>query len=195
MTQPIPQQATTDGLKALLRDVSVIQASQYFHGAAVSLTSEPEGLRLGQVLSRYLAMVLLSSNELRVIFKVHFNPEQIRAWRREAGAQEEDLGDRQILDFMKELANQMGGRVCRILDAHQISAGMSIPLCTRGIHEIYADYQSKTGAINKFGDFWRLDGPFQSIYCSCHVEVLTRQDLSGIKAEDQEAQEGELDFL
>ena len=96
---------------------------------------------------------------------------------------------------MKELSNQMGGRVCRIFDAHHIAMGMSIPLCTRGIYEIYADYQAKSGAIAKFGDFWRLNGPFEFLYCSCYVELISKEDFSAIKCTDEQAQEGELDFL
>lgn len=188
-------QASVESLRKLLRDASVVQASQYFDGQDVTLISEPPDHQLGQVLARYIAMVLLTCEELRIVFKVHFNPEQIRAYRQTKRAADTDLTDKQLVDFMKELSNQMGGRVCRIFDAHQISMGMSVPLCTRGIYEIYADYQAKTGAITKFGDFWRLEGPFDGIYCSCYVELLSKNDLSGIKAEDEEAQEGELDFL
>lgn len=188
-------QANVDNLQELLRSASVIQASQYFDGQPVTLIPAPSDHQLGQVLARYIAMVLLTCDELRIVFKVHFNPEQIRAYRQGKGAVDADLSDKQLVDFMKELSNQMGGRVCRIFDANQISMGMSVPLCTRGIYEIYADYQTKAGAITKFGDFWRLEGPFDSIYCSCYVELLTKNDLSGIKAEDEAAEEGELDFL
>lgn len=188
-------QANVDNLRELLRNASVIQASQYFNGQDVALIASPTDHKLGQVLTRYIAMVLLTCNELRIVFKVHFNPEQIRAYRQSRGASAEDLTDKQLIDFMKELSNQMGGRVCRIFDAHQIAIGMSVPLCTRGIYEIYADYQAKSGAITKFGDFWRLDGPFETIYCSCFVEIMGKDDFSNIKAADEVAEEGELDFL
>lgn len=188
-------QASTDSLRTLLRDASVVQASQYFNGEEITLITSPPEHQLGQVLKRYIVMVLLTSAELRVLFKVHFNPDQMRAYRLAKGCSEEDLTDKQLIDFMKELSNQMGGRVCRIFDAHHISMGMSIPLCTRGIYEIYADYKSKTGAIIKFGDFWRLDGNFDSIYCSCYVELISKEDFSNIKCTDEQSQEGELDFL
>jgi len=188
-------QASSDSLRTLLRDASVVQASQYFNGEEITLIASPPDHQLGQVLKRYIVMVLLSSPELRVVFKVHFNPEQVRAYRLAKGCNPQDLSDKQLVDFMKELSNQMGGRVCRIFDAHQIAMGMSIPLCTRGIYEIYADYKPKTGAITKFGDFWRLDGSFDSIYCSCYVELMSKEDFSHIKCADEQSQEGELDFL
>lgn len=187
--------ANVDNLRELLRNASVIQASQYFNGQDVEVIPSPPDHKLGQVLSRYIAMVLLTSNELRIVFKVHFNPEQIRAYRQSRGASADDLSDKQLIDFMKELSNQMGGRVCRIFDAHQIAIGMSVPLCTRGIYEIYADYQPKSGAITKFGDFWQLNGPFDTIYCSCFVELMSKDDFSTVKAADEVAEEGELDFL
>lgn len=188
-------QASTDNLRVLLRDASVVQASQYFNGEEITLIAAPENHKLGQVLKRYIVMVLLTSAELRVVLKVHFNPEQIRAYRLSKGCSEQNLVDKQLIDFMKEFSNQMGGRVCRIFDAHHIAMGMSVPLCTRGINEIYADYKSTQGALAKFGDFWQLDGPFGSVYCSCYVELTSTQDLSHIKPSDEPSQEGELDFL
>ena len=195
MDMDINQNPSVSSMQELLRNVSLVQAQQYFDGATVTLDAQPKDLRLGQVLTRYIAMVLLTSAELRIVFKVHFNPEQIRAYQLSKGIVADELGDRQLVDFMKELSNQMGGRVCRVFDAHQIAMGMSIPLCTRGIYEIYADYKSKAGAITKFGDFWRLEGPFSSIYCSCYVELISKDDFSAIKYTDEQSQEGELDFL
>jgi hypothetical protein len=195
MDMDTSQNPSVSSMRELLRSVSLVQAQQYFDGEAVTMDAQPKDLRLGQVLTRYIAMVLLTSAELRIVFKVHFNPEQIRAYQQSKGVSDEDLTDKQLVDFMKELSNQMGGRVCRVFDAHQIAMGMSIPLCTRGIYEIYADYKAKTGAITKFGDFWRLDGPFSSIYCSCFVELISKDDFSAIKYTDEQSQEGELDFL
>jgi hypothetical protein len=195
MDMDTSQNPSVSSMRELLRSVSLVQAQQYFDGEAVTMDAQPQNLRLGQVLTRYIAMVLLTSAELRIVFKVHFNPEQIRAYQLSKGVADEDLSDKQLVDFMKELSNQMGGRVCRVFDAHQIAMGMSIPLCTRGIYEIYADYKAKTGAITKFGDFWRLDGSFSSIYCSCFVELISKDDFSAIKYTDEQSQEGELDFL
>lgn len=188
-------QASIDSLSELLRDASLVQACQYFDGDAIELIAHPQDHKLGQVLTRYISMVLLTSEELRIVLKVHFNPEQVRSYRLAKGRSKEALSDRQLVDYMKEFSNQIGGRVCRIFDAHQISMGMSVPLCTRGIYEIYADYRPRTGAITKFGDFWRLDGAFKSIYCSCYVELMGNDDFSAIKSTDEQSQEGELDFL
>lgn len=149
-----------ENLLDLLRKVSVVQANQYFNRDDVELIQSPENHVLGQVLKRYIVMILLTGSEIRMIFKVHFNPEQMRAYRQSSGGKPEDLTDKHLLDYMKELSNQIGGRACRIFQSHGISLGMSIPLCTRGIYEIYADYQEKSGVINKFGDFWCLNGPF-----------------------------------
>lgn len=189
------QQASNNSLRALLREASAVQARQYFDDSPVALIASPPEHRLGQVLTRYIATVLLTCDELRIVLKVHFNPEQIRTYRESKGYSGNDLSDKQLIDFMKELSNQMGGRVCRIFDAHHIAMGMSIPLCTRGIYEIYADYQTKSGAITKFGDFWRLDGPFAFLYCSCYVEVTSSADFTAIQYTDEQSQEGELDFL
>jgi hypothetical protein len=188
-------QPSMDNLRQLLRDVSVIQVQQYLNGQDVYLDEPPGERKLGQVLTRYIAMVLLTCDELRIVFKLHFDPEQVQSYLKTKKGDQDVLTDVQIIDFMKELSNQMGGRVCRVFDAHQKLMGMSIPMCTRGIYEIYADYRTKVGAVAKFGDFWRLSGPLQSLYCSCYVELLSKEDFSDVKALDEVAEEGELDFL
>lgn len=194
MDTDAPSPTSNSALRSLLREASSIQASQYFDGNAVTLC-EPQDLRLGQVLKRYMAMVILNGADLRIVIKVHFDLEPIRAYRHARQAPESDLADKKIIDFMKELSNQIGGRVCRAFDTHGTPVGMSVPLCTRGIYEIYADYAPKTGVVEKFGDFWRIDGAFGSIYCSCYVELLAKRDYSGISCSSGDAQEGELDFL
>ena len=186
--------ASTGPLRSLLRGASQIQAAQYFDGTEVKL-SEPQDLHLGQVLKRYMTMVILNGADLRIVIKVHFDLEQIRGYRQLRKVAENDLADKKLIDFMKELSNQIGGRVCRAFDTHGTPVGMSVPLCTRGIYEIYADYAPKAGAVDKFGDFWRLDGAFESIYCSCYVELLAKRDYSGVTCSNDDGQEGELDFL
>lgn len=186
---------SADGLRELLRDASVVQANQYFNGDEVKLIPTPSKHHLGQVLKTHIVMVLMTCAEMRIVLKVHFNYEQMRAYRRAKGLANESLTEKQLVDFMKELCNQMAGRVCRIFEVHQISMGMSIPLCTRGIYEIYADYRPKAGATIKFGDFWCLNGPFEYLYCSSYVELMSKNDYSGIKLTDEQSQEGELDFL
>lgn len=189
------EQASIGGLSELLREASVLQASQYFDGHAVELVACPENLKLGQVLMRYLSIVLLTSSKMRIVLKVHFNPDHVRRYRVAQGGSSDDVTDTQLVDYMKEFCNQVGGRVCRIFETNQIPMGMSVPLCYRGIYEIYADYTRKSGTVTKFGDFWRLDGPFNSIYCSCYVELMSKHDFSGIQSTDGQSQEGELDFL
>lgn len=188
-------QASIDNLCQLLREASVLQTSQYFDGTPVHIAPAPAERQLGQVLTRYITMVMVTCDDLRIVFKVHFNPEPIRVHRAAQGKKSDALSDKQLIDYMKELINQIGGRVCRVFDAHQIGMGMSIPLCTRGIYEIYADYSTRSGAITKFGDFWRLEGAFGHIYCSCYLELSADADFSQIRLEDEQVEEGELDFL
>jgi hypothetical protein len=194
-TETSQNEATVASLRQLLRDVSVAQASQYFDGEPVRLISAPEKYQLGQVLKTHIVMVLLTCAELRIAFKVHFNYAQVRSYRRAHGHSDEKMSDKQIVDFMKELCNRMGGQVCRVFDARNMGMGMSVPLATRGIYEIYADYQSKEGASTRFGDFWSLDGSFEDLYCSCYVELMMKTDFSNIKSTDEQVCEGELDFL
>lgn len=184
-----------ENLLDLLRKVSIAQTNQYFNCADVELVPSPANHALGQVLKRYIVMILLTGSDVRMVFKVHFNPEQIRAYCQSTGGKTENLTDKHLVDYMKELCNQIGGRASRLFQSQGISIGMSIPLCTRGIYEIYADYQEKSGVVNKFGGFWRLNGPFGFLYCSCYVELLAAEPLKNIHYVDEHSDEGELDFL
>ncbi|MBI5254890.1 MAG: hypothetical protein HY855_00210 [Burkholderiales bacterium] len=182
-------------LRSLLREASLIQARQYFGDDGVATADPAPQCRLGQVLERYMAIVILNGEDLRIVFKLHFDPERVAAYRRAMRCRESELAHPQIVDYMKELSNQMGGRVCRILGAQAVAMGMSVPLCTRGIYELYADYDAKIGAIVKFGDLWRLQGAFGELYCSCYIEMPGDADLRHLVCLDEQADEGELDFL
>lgn len=190
-----PSQSTIESLRKLVRDVSVVQASQYFGDDSVVLDERELELKPGQVVARHTSMVLITSNDLRVVFKVHFNIDAIRASRKQVGKPWDPHDNAAVIDFMKELTNQMGGRLCRILGTHHLSVGMSVPLCTRGTHEIHAEYDNKFGPITRISDLWRLKGPFGHLFCSCFIEMPLSLDLSDIRIEDEEVEEGELDFL
>ena len=156
-----------NSLLDVLRKVSLAQSHQYFECEDVALVAAPPNHALGQVLKRFIVTVLLTGSDIRMTFKVHFNPEQVRAFRLARGGKAQDFTDKHLLDFMKELGNQIGGRASRVFQNNAIALGMSIPLCIRGIYEIYADYQEKNGVVVKFGDFWGLSGPFGMLYFSC----------------------------
>ncbi|MES2207091.1 MAG: hypothetical protein V4525_09895 [Pseudomonadota bacterium] len=189
------QQVHKDNLSVLLREASVAQACQYFGCDKVRLISHPTTHSLGQVVKTHIVISLLSCSELRIVIKVHFNPGQLRRYRQAKESDDIAITDRQLIDYIKEFCNQLGGKICRAFDAHQIFMGMSIPLCTRGIYEIYADYSPKDSYMTKFGVFWGLEGPFETLYCSCYVETLSQTCLSNIQYIGEESQEGELDFL
>jgi len=190
-----PSQSTIESLRKLVRDVSVVQARQYFGDEGVNLDDRELELKPGQVVARHMSMVLITSNDLRIVFKVHFNTEAIRASRRQVGRPWDPNDHAAVIDFMKELTNQMGGRLCRVLGTHHLTVGMSVPLCTRGTQEIHAEYDNKIGPITRISDLWRLQGPFRHLFCSCFIELPHSLDLSDIRIEDEEAEEGELDFL
>ncbi len=188
-------QSFKNSLVDVLQKVSLAQAHQYFESEDVALVVSPPNHTLGQVLKRFIVMVLLTGSDIRMALKVHFNPEQVRVYRLALGSKAQDLTDKHVLDFMKELGNQIGGRASRVFQNNAIALGMSVPLCTRGIYEIYADYQEKNGPVVKFGDFWGLSGPFGMLYCSCYVELMAADQFKVLEYIDEQSEEGELDFL
>lgn len=195
MSNALEVQSEREGILEVIKKVTHAQTSQYFGGEDVELVPAPPEHTLGQVLKRYIVMLLLTGSDIRMTFKVHFNPEQVRSYRVLQGAKPEDLVDKQVIDFMKELCNQIGGRASRVFQSHAIALGMSIPLYSRGIYEIYADYQEKNGLVTKFGDFWGLKGSFGLLYFSCYIEWMDATPFTNLRYTDEHSDEGELDFL
>lgn len=191
-----PDQQAIAHIGAVLREACRLQAIQYFGDDSIAVAPPEDGLRLGQVLRRYMALITLNSNDLRLVLKVHFDLDQMRSCRQARVTSSGELDAEQVIDFMKELSNQSGGRVCRAFDAQKIHMGMSVPLCTRGIYEIYSDYMPATGAMIKGGDLWRLTGGFGTVYWSCYSEIFTNVDISGVTCStDGDDSLGELEFL
>ncbi len=187
-------------LGEILRTASVSQVSQFARCDKVDLVDITREYTVGQVLSNYMILVAISGSPLQMLFKIHYNEDDICALlRSKASNQDAAVPAQKIIDFMKELGNQVSGHVCRVFASHEIMLGISIPLSVRGYNEIYSEYSEKKAPLLKFGDYWALDTSFGTLYCTSYIEVMDNNIIpliNGITFDTQEDEDDdEIDFL
>lgn len=122
-----------NGLSDILND----QLKGYFSNSNLStkVNKNPDDVFYYQ----WMSLILIANPNFRIILKTHFNNSSVRALANEA-LQFAEIGPTQPLsDYMKELANLLGGAIKRSLEGSSINCGLSLPLVTYGFDEVFAE--------------------------------------------------------
>ncbi len=152
----------------------------------------------GTILGNWMALILVSGDALRITFKLHFSHAAIRkiAYPIYGKSSAEELSKQQIFDFVKELCNLSAGYLVQIFEDNHLHIGISLPLCTRGFYELYADYSPSSYPIIKYSHIWSMDYDAIQILGSAIIEILDISALEHIlEYEFLEADDDEMDFL
>lgn len=191
-------------LKARLRDV-IRQASASrlkIHAEAphVDVLEPDPGFRPGRILASHMVFILIAGDPLRAVFKVHFDAAKSRrlAHRVFGGDSPEAITEGQVIDYFKEYGNLVAGNVVALMQEARVDLGISLPLCTRGFYEVFADYSEANQAAAGGTDFWRLEAGDHQIGCSSAFEILDSAGLGGLAELDIATvadEGGEMDFL
>lgn len=184
----------------VFKQATLLQMRQFTGCSPLDIADMQPGYQLGQVLARRITLIVISAPEITVIFKIHFNTEQAQYLRR---LKFPDAGDEaamavQNADYMKELTNQMCGRICRVFQQSQLALGMSIPLAMHGFYELYTDYTPSDSLLKKFGHAWQLQGDFGVITCTAQIDVVDANAVVNLQLEEEQTaadDEGEVEFL
>jgi hypothetical protein len=184
----------------IFRNASLIQTRQFSGCEALELVKMDDNFQLGQVLARQMILIVISGAELRVLFKIHFNTSESDRLRRikfRTPITDERIAAAKTLDYMKELTNQVCGRICRIFQRNDLALGMCIPLSMHGFYELYTDYTLDDGKLKKFGDAWKINGDFGSLMCTAYVEIMEPTAVTNLQYVDEEVSndDDELEFL
>ena len=189
-------------LQSVVRTTVCRQVAQ-FSGCELPLVEElcrVEGFEQyapGDVLASEMVLVAISGPELQLMLKIHFHHNQAQARLRPTTDTPNPLTAKDM-DYMKELCNQVGGALCRLFSTHDVATGLSVPLCTRGYYEIYADYRERAQPLVKLADAWSLQGEFGNLYVSCYYEINDNRVLPALEALSMDAvdsDDDEIDFL
>ncbi|ARU57882.1 hypothetical protein OLMES_3862 [Oleiphilus messinensis] len=165
------------------------------------IVDDDRGFVPGQVLGNQMALILVSGDAIRITLKLHFSLSEIKPliYAIYGLDSPNDVRDEQAIDFGKELCNLIAGYVVQMLEENGLPVGISLPLCTRGFYEIFADYRPLQKPIIKYCDLWRLQYGETSIYGTAMVEVLNPALLEPLLSyetgSDDSDDSGEFDFL
>ncbi|MES2824482.1 MAG: hypothetical protein V4732_12825 [Pseudomonadota bacterium] len=184
----------------IFRNASLIQTRQFSGCEALELVELDDSFQLGQVLARQMILIVISGAELRILFKIHFNSsasDRLRRVKFRTPITDERIAAAKTLDYMKELTNQVCGRICRIFQRNELVLGMCIPLSMHGFYELYTDYALDDGKLKKFGDAWKINGDFGSLVCTAYVEIMEPTAVTNLQYVDEEVSndDDELEFL
>lgn len=194
-------QMLKEKLSELIRHASVSRFKIHTACNDVELNELGDGFNPGRILANNMVFALISGDMLRVTFKVHFDIEVAKslAFRVFGGESAADISRKQATDYFKEYGNLVAGCIVTLFEPMKIGLGMSLPLSTRGFYEVFSDYTEKETPTITFCDFWQLQVPGSTVYCSAAIEILDISGLTPLLAfeiiEDEANDDAEMDFL
>lgn len=155
----------------------------------------------GQVLGNWMSIILVTGEAVRITIKLHFSNEQAKAISHNVYgvSSANEVSDIKATDFVKELCNLTAGYLVQIFEEMSIPLGISLPLCTRGFYEVFADYSPTTSPLIRYSDLWRLEHQDQHINGSVMIEITNASALAALAdfelSQDDSDDDSEFDFL
>ena len=163
-------------------------------GNAVILAEDASPER-GPIHGYWLSLILVASPALRVTCKTFFNSGVSRALMVKAlGRPLESITLPLVGDFMREFSNVAGGAMKRSFEGLGMSAGLSLPLVTRGFDVVF---DKPPAGKSFFIDTFNLKTPEGlGFTCALDIEVLDVKDFSQISwTTEVKDESGEMEFL
>lgn len=152
----------------MMRDLSRSRFMSYLRIPELVITREKSDAFAVQ--NHSLAMVLIASSGLRVMFKTHFNAHAMSFSASQVFKKPpEQLNDSQVADFVKEFCNLVAGAIKQELELHTLQTGISLPLVTRGFDELFF---TPADGVRVFTDLWALNAHKARVNCATHIEIL-----------------------
>lgn len=190
-----------DKIKELVRTASLSCIEDQSQQQGFVLEEVGDNTQAGQVLGNMMSIILITGDALRITLKLHFSMQNARqlsysVYRRGSAAEVEDG---KAIDFVKELSNLIAGQLVRSFESVKIPMGISLPLCTRGFYEVFADYSPTETPLIRFSDVWRLSLGDACISGSVMYEISNIDMLSPVadiqNEEEPEDDDAGFDFL
>lgn len=145
----------------------------------------------------WMSLVLLSSGQFRIIFKIFFDIESVQKEVTAMGLDHiaEDERTRIVKDLMKEFCNLTAGLLKSTFNKLDIPSGTSLPLTMMGFDDFFFPFPD---GKNSYEKTWCLKGLDSRFFCSCYIVALDLKNADRIKdfnLDEVQIVEGDMDLL
>lgn len=165
------QQSNTamESLITNIKDSSALRFRQHAANTSVSLTEHNGPIPL--MISNWMGIILVAGPGIKVIFKTHFNSKDTLAMAKNAfiALDQMEASTAEIIDFIREYCNLVGGAIKFTLNNIDIDAGVSLPMTTGGFDEVFAESKKSQ---NSFSSIWHLSFGAFKITCTLEIECM-----------------------
>lgn len=175
-------------VKDIVRDISVSRLGQY---TKLDTRLEEVKGRSFPVLGHWMALNLCSGQDVKIIFKVHFDTNIARQLCQKAFDEEwQKISLDYAHDFMKEYCNLVSGKLKQVFNSRKIQIGIGLPFVTRGFDDVF--FEAINGSRSQ-KYMWKISTASGVLHCSVDIEIHNDVDLDNIEIDD--SQEGEVEFI
>jgi hypothetical protein len=145
----------------------------------------------------WVSLILLSSDQLRIFFKIFFDVQTIQTILEEKKISifNEVEKENMLKDFMREYCNLVGGYINATLEKLELQMTMSLPLALKGFDDFFFPFADSKNSFEKQWSLKCLDNQF---FCTCLVEIFDAKSLENFRnfvPEPLDLKEGDVDFL
>ncbi len=149
-----------------------------------------ENAQFRKVKDHWMAQTLISGPQLRAIFCVYFNAQNLKRWSTKVFERDwHEISLPEIHDLSKEYCNLVAGHLKAMLDHNKIRVGVSLPFLSRGFDRIFSAPESATSTLV---DEWKISAGDDQICCSTHIEVFKE---FRFEAKNDSNDSGDVQFL
>ncbi|MBK7963003.1 MAG: hypothetical protein IPK04_18505 [Bdellovibrionales bacterium] len=167
------------------------QIKPYFLNEAISFRSVEDESEVS--FQNWMAIILISNSDFRLTVKVYCKESDILDLGKNAFSSLDDKSQLSISDFVKELANLLGGSIKRSFESAGVSSGLSLPLLVHAFDDLFF---LKTSASETFLTNYHADG--KSFFIQLYFEFLTtasKEKLTNLQIVNPSVGTGEFEFL
>lgn len=195
-------------LKMMVKNHSVACLDGY---TMLSSTEKPVTVKKIPIYSYWLSLVLLSTDQMQIIVKTHFNFKTLEQLLKKAFKKNDfQVSFTFAQGYINEFSNLLGTKVKNSLNDNGILTGMSLPMMTRGFDNYFFEEYFKTYRENPdqsqnydhfhFSEIWGLEVLEADFYVSMEVDVLSaelfeRLSTIDFTADEKEQESSVLEFL
>lgn len=179
--------ATIANFNQIVRETSLARIESICQRGSFSLI---ENAPFRRVKDHWMAQALISGPQLRVIFCVYFNAQNLKKWSVAVFERKWDqISLPEIHDLSKEYCNLVAGQLKTVLDKNQIRVGVSLPFLSRGFDRVFSASENSPNIIS---DSWKIGADDMQISCSTHIEIFKEFQL---KNNNASTDNGDVQFL